>query len=109
MRRNGVTPRSGVLWNVRKLNNRRRSPFTIMSGRNGSKQTSLHCKSLNPILCNEYMARAVGSTFYTILPLAKKSHVAVINRSWWWGRRKPTCRGSLGNILTSRISPHLVP
>ncbi|HET9742555.1 MAG TPA: 1,4-beta-xylanase [Terriglobales bacterium] len=34
-----------------------------------------------PILCTEYMARSVGSTFDTILPLAKKLHVAAIN----WG------------------------
>ncbi len=34
-----------------------------------------------PILCTEYMARAVGSTFDTILLLAKKYHVAAIN----WG------------------------
>ena len=34
-----------------------------------------------PILCTEYMARSVGSTFDTILPLAKKNHVAAIN----WG------------------------
>jgi len=34
-----------------------------------------------PILCTEYMARGTGSTFDTILPLAKKYHVAAIN----WG------------------------
>ncbi len=34
-----------------------------------------------PILCTEYMARGVGSTFDTILPLAKKLHVGAIN----WG------------------------
>lgn len=34
-----------------------------------------------PILCTEYMARSVGSTFDTILPIAKKEHVAAIN----WG------------------------
>jgi len=34
-----------------------------------------------PILCTEYMARGVGSTFDTILPLAKKYHVGAIN----WG------------------------
>ena len=38
-------------------------------------------KLKRPILCTEYMARAVGSTFDTILPLAKKYHVAAIN----WG------------------------
>lgn len=34
-----------------------------------------------PVLCTEYMARPMGSTFDTILPLAKKYHVAAIN----WG------------------------
>jgi hypothetical protein len=34
-----------------------------------------------PIICTEYMARSVGSTFDTILPLAKAHHVAAIN----WG------------------------
>jgi hypothetical protein len=34
-----------------------------------------------PVLCTEYMARSAGSTFDTILPIAKKHHVAAIN----WG------------------------
>ena len=34
-----------------------------------------------PIICTEFMARSVGSTFDTILPVAKKHHVAAIN----WG------------------------
>lgn len=34
-----------------------------------------------PLLCTEYMARGAGSTFDTILPLAKKYHVGAIN----WG------------------------
>jgi hypothetical protein len=34
-----------------------------------------------PLLCTEYMARGAGSTFDTILPIAKKYHVGVIN----WG------------------------
>ena len=34
-----------------------------------------------PIICTEYMARSVGSTFDTILPLAKREHVGAIN----WG------------------------
>jgi len=34
-----------------------------------------------PILCTEFMARPMGSTFDTILPIAKKHHVAAIN----WG------------------------
>jgi len=34
-----------------------------------------------PVLCTEYMARSVGSTFDTILPIAKKHNIAAIN----WG------------------------
>jgi hypothetical protein len=34
-----------------------------------------------PIICTEFMARPMGSTFDTILPLARKYHVAAIN----WG------------------------
>lgn len=34
-----------------------------------------------PLLCTEYMARGAGSTFDTILPLAKQYHVGAIN----WG------------------------
>lgn len=34
-----------------------------------------------PLICTEYMARGNGSTFDTILPIAKRYHVAAIN----WG------------------------
>jgi hypothetical protein len=34
-----------------------------------------------PIICTEYMARSVGSTFDTILPIAKGHHIGAIN----WG------------------------
>ncbi len=34
-----------------------------------------------PLICTEYMARGAGSTFDTILPIAKADHVAAIN----WG------------------------
>jgi len=34
-----------------------------------------------PVICTEYMARPAGSTFDTILPLAKQEHVGAIN----WG------------------------
>jgi hypothetical protein len=34
-----------------------------------------------PLICTEYMARGAGSTFDTILPLAKKHNIAAIN----WG------------------------
>ena len=38
-------------------------------------------KDKRPLICTEYMARSAGSTFDTILPIAKKYHVAAIN----WG------------------------
>ena len=34
-----------------------------------------------PVICTEYMARAVGSTFDTVLPIAKEERVGAIN----WG------------------------
>ncbi len=34
-----------------------------------------------PLICTEYMARSVGSTFDTVLPIAKAEHVGAIN----WG------------------------
>jgi hypothetical protein len=34
-----------------------------------------------PVICTEYMARSVGSTFDTILPIAKRERVGAIN----WG------------------------
>ena len=34
-----------------------------------------------PLICTEYMARGTGSTFDTVLPIAKAHHVAAIN----WG------------------------
>ena len=34
-----------------------------------------------PLICTEYMARNIGSTFDTILPIAKEHHVGAIN----WG------------------------
>jgi len=38
-------------------------------------------KHHRPLICTEYMARSAGSTFDSILPIAKKHHVAAIN----WG------------------------
>jgi hypothetical protein len=38
-------------------------------------------KHRRPVICTEYMARSVGSTFDTILPIAKTYHVGAIN----WG------------------------
>ena len=34
-----------------------------------------------PLICTEYMARGAGSTFDTVLPIAKKYHVGAVN----WG------------------------
>jgi hypothetical protein len=34
-----------------------------------------------PVICTEYMARSVGSTFDGVLPIAKQEHVGAIN----WG------------------------
>jgi hypothetical protein len=34
-----------------------------------------------PVICTEYMARSVGSTFDTVLPIAKQERVGAIN----WG------------------------
>jgi hypothetical protein len=38
-------------------------------------------KQHRPVICTEYMARSVGSTFDTILPIAKQEQVGAIN----WG------------------------
>ena len=38
-------------------------------------------KHNRPLICTEYMARSAGSTIDTVLPIAKKYHVAAIN----WG------------------------
>ena len=38
-------------------------------------------KYQRPVICTEYMARSVGSTFDTILPIAKAEHAGAIN----WG------------------------
>jgi hypothetical protein len=43
-----------------------------------------------PLICTEYMARGAGSTFDTILPLAKKYHVAAINWGFVKGRSQTT-------------------
>jgi hypothetical protein len=59
----------------------------VLSFHNYSKPSNFqkHVRELQkyhrPILCTEYMARPMGSTFQTILPLAKKDNVAAIN----WG------------------------
>ena len=59
----------------------------LLSFHNYSKPSNFekHLRELlpyhRPILCTEYMARPMGSTFAAILPIAKKYHVAAIN----WG------------------------
>src|SRR5437764_484206 len=45
------------------------------------RQVSWLKKYNRPVICTEYMARAMGSTFDTILPIAKQEHVGAIN----WG------------------------
>jgi hypothetical protein len=45
------------------------------------RQISWLKKYNRPVICTEYMARSVGSTFDTILPIAKTEHVGAIN----WG------------------------
>ncbi|MHB8736493.1 MAG: endo-1,4-beta-xylanase [Terriglobales bacterium] len=39
-----------------------------------------------PLLCTEFMARPVGSTFDAILPIAKRDHIAAINWGFVAGR-----------------------
>jgi len=59
----------------------------VLSFHNYSKPSDFekHLRELQryhrPILCTEYMARPLGSTFAGILPIAKKYHVAAVN----WG------------------------
>ncbi|HET9695759.1 MAG TPA: cellulase family glycosylhydrolase [Terriglobales bacterium] len=46
------------------------------------EQAIMSLKKYNrPVICTEYMARSAGSTFDTILPIAKREHVGAIN----WG------------------------
>jgi hypothetical protein len=46
-----------------------------------SQEVSWLKKYNRPVICTEFMARSVGSTFDTILPIAKQEHVGAIN----WG------------------------
>jgi hypothetical protein len=45
-----------------------------------------------PVLCTEYMARPMGSTFQAILPVAKKYNVAAINWGFVDGKTQGACR-----------------
>ena len=69
-------------WPASRSSNLTSSAFTTTAGLKTSKQ---HVKLLEqfhrPIICTEYMARNIGSTFDTILPIAKQHHVGAIN----WG------------------------
>jgi len=51
-----------------------------------------------PILCSEFMARGAGSTFDTILPIAQKYHVALINWVWSKEEARPICPGIHGSV-----------
>jgi hypothetical protein len=46
-----------------------------------SREVAWLKKNNRPVICTEFMARSVGSTFDTILPIAKEERVGVIN----WG------------------------
>ena len=48
---------------------------------NFKRQVSWLKKYNRPVICTEYMARSVGSTFDTVLPIAKEERVGAIN----WG------------------------
>ena len=50
-----------------------------------------------PIICTEFMARNIGSTFDTILPLAKKYHVGAINWGLVAGEVRPGFPGIPGS------------
>jgi hypothetical protein len=96
-------PLTSGLWNGNDWSST--DKLDAISGYNSSNQTcsrsttwlagrfEQHVKSLQnyhrPILCTEYMARSVGSTFDTILPIAKRYHVAA---NWGLvGAKTQTC------------------
>ena len=56
-------------------------------------------KHNRPVICTEYMARSAGSTFDTILPIAKKYHVAAIN--WGFVNGKIADESSMGFMGTA--------
>ena len=57
-----------------------------------------------PLICTEYMARPMGSTFDTILPLGKQLHVAMINWGFVQGKSRRTFRGIAGSVRMWRSS-----
>jgi len=62
--------------------NRISSPFTITVWPEYFKRQVAWLKKYNrPVICTEFMARPVGSTFDTVLPLAKEERLGAIN----WG------------------------
>ncbi len=62
-----------------------------------------------PLICTEYMARSAGSTFDTVLPVAKKYHVAAINWGFvagktqtylpWDSWQRPYVLGAAGSVV----------
>jgi len=58
-----------------------------------------------PLLCSEYMARSVGSTFDTVLPIARTHRVAAINWGFVVGKTQTYCRGLLGSTIYEDTPP----
>ena len=62
-----------------------------------------------PVVCAEYVARGVGSTFDTILPIAKKHRVAAINWGFVAGKSQTNLPwDSLGEALRAAAAPGVV-
>ena len=62
------------------------------------RQVSWLKKYNRPVICTEYMARPVGSTFDTVLPIAKEERVGAINWGFVAGKTQtylPWTRGSI--------------
>ena len=62
-----------------------------------------------PLICTEFMARGAGSTFDTVLPLAKKYKVAAINWGFVAGKTQTYYVGFLAASLHSRSVHRVVP
>ena len=58
-----------------------------------------------PLICTEYMARGAGSTFDTVLPIARQHRVGAINWGLVAGKSQTYLPGSPGSIRTLKISP----
>jgi len=55
-------------------------------------------KNNRPVICTEYIARSVGSTFDTVLPIANEERVGAINWDSSLEKRRLTTRGNRGSI-----------